>query len=243
MFATQAEDLLFGILKLQKAHDRKLWSRSALTQLSKHLREAGLLPSGPRGHYAPHIELTHLVNLLLALAVAEQPAQAPQAVITYATLKTSDHGWINTTLGEFLAYVVGDPEFAALIETVTVCRNFLRATVVLEGTEGPKSLVFTADDCPKDGGLFYVNAVLSGGFLSALANDASDPRLELIPGLPRGGWVGDHKEKIAEYLAGLKAKQEGGHDEETPVQIFVAKQSEEDEPEAKNITYVLKREE
>jgi hypothetical protein len=180
MHATQAEDIIFELLRCQKHHDQKAWARSGLTQYSKFLREAGLLPSGTPGHSAPHIDATHLTNLLIALLGCEKPKDAPYIVTTYAGLPTDDYGY-EATLGEFMAHAVKDAVFAERIETLTLSRTFQRAYARLrdEKSDEVKTITFAANDAIKAGGAFYIDATVSGGFLAQIALEATNPRLKV----------------------------------------------------------------
>lgn len=196
MHATQAEDLLFELLRHQKHHDQKSWARSALTQYSKFLRESGLLPSGTPGHAAPHINATNLANMVIALLGCERPKDAPHIVTTYTALPTLDWGF-QATLGEFVAHAVSDAAFAERIETFTLCRTFPRAHARLRDGDEMKTITFAANDAIKAGGAFYIDATVSGGFLSMLAIDASHPRMKVglngadLSSQPvEGGWTG-----------------------------------------------------
>lgn len=187
MTAKELERILARLTGFGPAH---------LDQTTRALRAAGLLPPSPRGRGATPLIAADIATILIALASAEQPARTPAAVRAYASMVEVGGEGEPGTLSEALAENATDPQLAARIQTVLVCRSWPMATISVAAPGGGFAEVryLPSPDLPPP--RIHEAAVfcgLSGRLLAAIADRV------------RAGRPPHHRDAARPLAAGLRA--------------------------------------
>lgn len=157
------------------------WTRSALDQCTRQLREAGLLPVGGRGPHAPDIDAEHAAAILIALGATDQASGMHLVVSVYSGLeivggRTDFLG--NRRFGETFAKILKDPEGRYRITEVRINRTWPEVEILRAGGGGELVIeTYRRSDAPETGygRAAHVECVLNGSLLSQAALDITQP--------------------------------------------------------------------
>ncbi|PGH56520.1 hypothetical protein CRT60_16490 [Azospirillum palustre] len=189
-------------------------THTQLDHFGRALRAAGLLPLGGRGLAAPEITPQHVANMLIALAVAEKPGDAPNAVIGYAAMPVAecdaaaDIDAVADTFGEALLEILNPSAAGPEVLSVRICRSWPLA--IIETKQGEYSYGYATNETAREAGFQTWGAReefrYGAGVLSQIA-------FELAGGNSRrGGWVNGETDPVSRFRASRRAAEAANSD-------------------------------
>jgi hypothetical protein len=170
-----------------------------LDHLGRSLRGAGLMPLGGRGTSAPQMDVQSVVNMLIALGVAEKPTEGPKAVITYAPMEASSSGdtahdharpfLTAGTFGEAMQSILSSVATASAVTEVLIFQNWPRAIIRCSNSDHDGFYGFAGHSAAAAAGH---RATPSGPIFRYSGSTLAQIALELeSDSETTGGWAGD----------------------------------------------------
>lgn len=190
-------------------------THTQLDHFGRALRAAGLLPLGGRGLAAPEITPQHAANMLIALAVAEKPGDAPNAVTSYSAMPMAEcdpaiGATAAETFGQALLEILTHSTSGPNIYSVRICRSWPLAIIETDRGNVTYGCVSSVDAC--EAGFQTWGAREEFCYTPGLLSQIN---YELAGGNSRrGGWVDGETDPVSRFRASRRAAEAAKQDSE-----------------------------